>query len=264
MYILDERTYAEEIINANVKPSNVSVMNLVNLLAIYYVNKFDVQSEFIQFIFQRTKDFSVDYYEEYIYASKIKEVCKAIFKNPELHEFKKIPYVPVSREEISVVNNLKTMKEKKVMFTLFAMSRYENCNGWINKKDSSGWSEIFKIANVSGTMEANILVLHHLYKQGLINPAKMIDNLNLQVVMHDCGNDDLSIPDVDDADIAYRIIDFKNLGYQYVVNFVDGYRACEHCGRPFKISAKANMRKYCKYCAKEVDREKARLRKKSR
>lgn len=35
------------------------------------------------------------------------------------------------------------------MFTLFAIARYMNSEGWINKKDSKGLSEVFKLANVT-------------------------------------------------------------------------------------------------------------------
>ncbi len=39
------------------------------------------------------------------------------------------------------------------MFTLYAVARYMDSDGWINKKDLRGLSEIFKLANITLTSD---------------------------------------------------------------------------------------------------------------
>lgn len=68
------------------------------------------------------------------------------------------------------------------MFTLFAIARYMDCNGWINKKDSKGLSEVFKLANVTLSSDKKNELLHDLYSNGYIYFGKKVNNLNIRIV----------------------------------------------------------------------------------
>ena len=67
-------------------------------------------------------------------------------KDKQLRELK---YVPIYQEEIDLINSLPNDRQKKFMFTLYAVARYMDSDGWINKKDLRGLSEIFKLANIT-------------------------------------------------------------------------------------------------------------------
>lgn len=128
------------------------------------------------------------------------------------------------------------------MFTLYAIARYMNCNGWVNKKDFQGITEVFKLANVSLTTEKKNELLYELHKNGYIYFGKEVDNLNIRVDMAD-----------DTDEIVYKIIDFSNLGNQYIGNFKEGYKQCANpgCGRKIKITN--NRKMYCSKCYKELN-----------
>ncbi len=127
------------------------------------------------------------------------------------------------------------------MFTFFAVARYMDCEGWINKKTSKGISEIFKLANVTVTSQKRNELLHELYKNGYISFGKKIDNMNIKVTLDDSG------------EIAYKITNFINIGNQYIGNFKKGYKQCKKCGRIIKITGTNNQ--YCKRCIKEKQLE---------
>ena len=131
------------------------------------------------------------------------------------------------------------------MFTLYAVARYMDSDGWINKKDLRGLSEIFKLANITLTSDKKNEMLHELYKNGYIYFGKQIDNLNIRVNLAESDN------------VAYKIKEFSNLGNQYIGNFKKGYRQCANpsCGKRVKMTAPNRI--YCSKCAEEIDREKA-------
>lgn len=128
------------------------------------------------------------------------------------------------------------------MFTLFAIARYMNSEGWINKKDSKGLSEVFKLANVTLSSDKKKELLHELYSNGYIHFGKKVNNLNIKIDLGDT-----------DDDIAYKVIKFENIGNQYIGNFKKGYKQCANgCGRKIKISKKGRPKLYCPKCAYEI------------
>ena len=140
------------------------------------------------------------------------------------------------------------------MFTLFAIARYMNSEGWINKKDSRGLSEVFKLANVTLSSDKKNELLHELYSNGYIHFGKKVNNLNIKI---DLG-------DIDD-DIAYKVTQFENIGNQYIGNFKKGYKQCSNpgCGRKIRITKTGRPKLYCEKCAKEIDKNKAKERMKT-
>lgn len=70
------------------------------------------------------------------------------------------------------MESLPNDRQKKFMFTLFAIARYMNSEGWINKKDSKGLSEVFKLANVTLSSDKKKELLHELYSNGYIHFGK--------------------------------------------------------------------------------------------
>ncbi len=152
-------------------------------------------------------------YQEYKWIHKIENVCDIFYdsekdksqsKKEEINgkdkQFRELKYVPIYQEEIDLINSLPNDRQKKFMFTLYAVARYMDSDGWINKKDLRGLSEIFKLANITLTSDKKKIMLHELYKNGYIYFGKQIDNLNIRVNLAESDN------------VAYKIKEFSNLG----------------------------------------------------
>jgi hypothetical protein len=191
-------------------------------------------------------EFNLENYQEYKYYDKIVSICKGIIKGTIEKDFKQLEHIPIYENELNVINSLKTDRQKKIMFTFFAIARYMNSDGWINKKTSKRISEVFKLANVSLTTEKRCELLHELYVDGYISFGKKVDNLNIRVQLDDTG------------EVVYKVKDFNNLGNQYIGNFKKGYKQCANpeCGRKIKITSTTGRPKlYCDKCAKEIQFE---------
>jgi hypothetical protein len=215
----------------------------ITLIAKYYFSD-DIDYEKLSDIVKEILlEFNLENYQEYKYHSKIVSICKSIKNGTIEKDFKEREYIPIYENELKIINSLKTDRQKKIMFTFFAVARYMNADGWINKKTSKGISEVFKLANVSLTTEKRCELLHGLYIDGYISFGKKIDNLNIRVQLDNTG------------DIVYKVKDFNNLGNQYIGNFKKGYRQCANpkCGRKIKVSGTND--KYCKKCAREKQLE---------
>lgn len=93
------------------------------------------------------------------------------------------------------------------MFTLYAVARYMDSDGWINKRILE---DCLKFLNWQILLLRRIKkneMLHELYKNGYIYFGKQIDNLNIRVNLAESDN------------VAYKIKEFSNLGNQYIGNF---------------------------------------------
>lgn len=211
----------------------------------YYSNDFDSQrlSEIVKI---KLLEFDLFNYQEYKYHNKIMNICNGLYNGEIAIDFKERDYIPIYENELNLINGLKNDRQKKLMFTFFVVARYMDCDGWINKKNSKGISEVFKLANVTLTSEKRNELLHELYIDGYISFGKKVDNLNIKVNLDDTG------------DIVFKVIDFSNIGNQYIGNFKKGYKQCICCGK--KIKDTINNKKYCVSCATKIDRDKAKER----
>ena len=145
-------------------------------------------------------DFDIDGYQEYRYANKIKKTCLNLYDLDSDKFFRELEYIPIYKKELEIVESLLNDRQKKFMFTLFAVARYMDSDGWINKKDLKGLSEVFKLANVTLSSDKKNELLHELYSNGYIHFGKKVNNLNIKV---DLGN-------MDD-DIVYKVTLFENI-----------------------------------------------------
>ena len=238
MYILNEKEYIRNIIASGVKPDNISNGYLITLIAKYYFDKDKSQDDLIDIVKKKMLDFNIEGYQEYRYANKIKKACIELYDLESDKLFRELEYVPIYEKELKVVESLPNDRQKKFMFTLYAIARYMNCEGWINKKDSKGLSEVFKLANTTLSSDKKNELLHELYSNGYIHFGKKVNNLNIRVELSD--EDDI---------VIYKIKEFENIGNQYIGNFKKGYKQCKCCGKKIKIIGKNTT--YCEKCSKE-------------
>lgn len=246
MYILNEKEYIRNILASGNKPDNISNGYLITLIAKYYFDKSKEPDILIDIVKKKMVQFNIEGYQEYRYANKIKKTCIYLYELESDDLFRELKYIPIYEKELKIVETLPNDRQKKFMFTLFAIARYMDCDGWINKKDSKSLSEVFKLANITLSSEKKNELLYELHSNGYIHFGKKVNNLNIKVDLGDT-----------DDDISYKVTDFNNLGNQYIGNFKKGYKQCTNgCGRKIKIFG-TNSR-YCKYCAREKELEKYR------
>lgn len=247
MYILNEKEYIREILASGTKPDHISNGYLITLITKYYFDKDKDLNVLIDIVKQKMIDFNIEGYQEYRYANKIKKTCIELYESESTNLFRELEYVPIYEKELKVVESLPNDRQKKFMFTLFAIARYMDCGGWINKKDSKGLSEVFKLANVTLSSDKKNELLHDLYSNGYIHFGKKVNNLNIRIDLGDT-----------DDDIAYKVTLFENIGNQYIGNFKKGYKQCQNpgCGRKIRIKSKNDYStKYCSTCAKEIHKK---------
>jgi len=218
---------------------------LITLIAKYYFDKNKEANELINTVKEKMLEFNLDGYQEYKYYKKIKKSCTALYELETENLFRELEYIPIYEEELSLIETLPNDRQKKFMFTLFAIARYMNCDGWINKKNLKGLSEVFKLANVTLPSDKKNELLHELYINGYISFGKKIDNLNIRVPLSSPGT------------IAYKLTSFENIGNQYIGNFKKGYKQCKCCGK--KIKDTGNKKMYCTQCAEENEKNRKRI-----
>ena len=219
------------------KPDDLSMVYFITLIAKYYLPLLTDNKSLSDIVKKELLEFDLDNYQEYKYHNKIMKVCASLFDGSIDKNFREQEYIPIYENELKLIESLPNDRQKKLMFTFFALARYMNCDGWINKKTSKGISEVFKLANVTLTSDKRNELLHELYVNGYISLGKKVDNLNIKVQLDDSG------------DIVYKVKDFNNLGNQYIGNFKKGYKQCKCCGK--KIKDTGNKKMYCEKCANQ-------------
>ncbi len=151
-------------------------------------------------------------------------------------------------------NELKTIEEihdkvlERLTFTLLCLAKFRNFrnpknNNWVSYSNG----EIYSMACINSSAFEKNIKFNKLKEFGLIKYAKTIDNLNIQVLYID-----------DDSEKKLFISDFRKLGYEWRLYKGEKYIRCTDCG--ILVKNTNGKRKYCKECAKNVDKENARKR----
>lgn len=244
MYILNEKEYIRDILEARTKPDGLPMGYFITLLAKYYYSGGLSAEQLSDLIKEKLLLFDLDNYQEYKFHHKICSICESLYDDSLDRTLQEREYIPIYEHELDLIHTLSNDRQKKLLFTFYAVARYMDCDGWINKKTSKDISEVFTLANVKLTSDKRNALLHELYTGGYIAFGKKVNNLNIRVHLDDTGA------------IAYKISLFSNIGNQYIGNFKEGYKQCANplCCRAFKPTG-ANS-KYCKYCAREKQLEK--------
>ena len=155
-----------------------------------------------------------------------------------------IDKICVTKSEIEKIESLNGKQLRRLAFTLLCLAKYwleinPNCDGWVNNKDN----EIMAMANINTSIKRQGLMYWTLRECGLIQFSKKVDNTSVRVCF------------IDNTDeVLYEVIDFRNLGYQYLKLNGEPYFECQNCGITSKYNnpVRSRMQKYCKSCASEV------------
>lgn len=151
--------------------------------------------------------------------------------------------ITVTKSEIETIDRLDSKQIKRLAFTLLCLSKYWDLvspdnDHWVNNKDN----EIMSMANINTSLKRQGSMYWQLRELGLIQFSKKVDNTNVRVLFAQNDN------------VATKITDFRNLGYQYLKLKGEPYFECENCGITVKIKepGKGRKQKYCKNCAVEI------------
>lgn len=152
--------------------------------------------------------------------------------------------INVTKNEMKTIKALPGKQIRRLAFTLLCLAKFfDGANGgdhWVNCEDS----EIMRLANISTSIRRQSSMYHQLWKLGLIQFSKKVDNTNVRVLFIDEAEDD----------VVLNVTDFRNLGYQLLMYDGEPFFKCERCGITTKIRnpSVGRKQKYCPSCATEM------------
>ncbi len=121
----------------------------ITLITKYYFSDELDTEQLSNIVKEKILTFDLENYQEYKYHNKIVSTCKGLFNNSIDRTFKEREYIPIYENELNFISSLPNDKQKKLMFTFFAVARYMDCDGWINKKTSKDISEVLLLLPIS-------------------------------------------------------------------------------------------------------------------
>ena len=145
--------------------------------------------------------------------------------------------IPVTSNELDVVNVLPSIKERRLAFTMIVIAKYYNAihtenNSWVNLDPK----HVFNIACVNVTKPEQAKMYAKLTQTGIITYSHKTGSVNARVLCVDSGGDP----------VLY-VTDLRRVGNDYMMYCGKHYSVCLRCGITFRQS-KQNNRKYCKDC----------------
>lgn len=113
-----------------------SIGFIIKLLAKYYINndienKIDLDSDkIIDSIMNRMNEFNIDVnrYQPSDYYNYTKNMVNNIIKNKD-YKFRIMENIPLYKSEYDTIMSCNSKVEKKILFTMYIIARYMECNG---------------------------------------------------------------------------------------------------------------------------------------
>jgi hypothetical protein len=151
--------------------------------------------------------------------------------------------IKISKPEMSRIECVERIQAKRLAFTLLCIAKYNdiarpNNNHWVNTPSS----EIMRMANINTSVVRQDAMIKSLRDGGLIGFSNTYEKPNIQVLF------------IQDGEIALRVRDMRNLGYQYFKYYGRPYIECANCGITVKDPnpMSESKKKYCSSCAVEL------------
>lgn len=153
--------------------------------------------------------------------------------------------IPITKSEMKAISELTGVTRQRLMFTLLCIAKYGNAvnpnnNSWVSRD----MREVVAMANINASIKYRALLFNDLWQKEYISYSKVVDNINVNVL----------IIDNDSEDILLRIDDFRNLGNQYMQYIGEKYMSCHHCG--LVVRRTSPNQKYCKACSVDINIQK--------
>ena len=234
--VLNENEWAENAINTKVLGSEPFVT--LCRVARYYIDKNyekkNLRSALNSFLLQCDPTASLVQW-----SNTIETAIKKAQKTPALE----IECIDITKSEIDKINELRGTQLRRLAFTLLCLAKYWNAkspsrDGWVSNDDP----EIMKLANINTSIKRRCELIRTLMENEYVSLSKKVDNTNIKVNF------------IEDGEVALKIYDFRNLGYQYLKYLGEPMYECVNCGLVTKINNpnKGRPPKYCNDCAVEI------------
>ena len=239
MIVVNENEYAQ--IRIKNKDVGENVYTTLSILAKYYysqgMKRKAVCIELQNFLEVAYPKYSINksYWTEVIEKTANKNAKEKLFESDG---------VWITESEWEKIQALGNKILGKLAFTLLCIAKINNQrrasnNNWVN----TDIKEIYKLANISCSVDLRAKRIGTLIHSGLAEFAKRVDNLNLKVLFVD-----------DESGKKFLVNDFRDLGNEYLYRIGENYIRCAECGKLIKNN-KNGTKKYCNSCASYVPQE---------
>lgn len=233
MIVVNENEYAQ--IRIKNKDVGENVYTTLSILAKYYysqgMKRKAVCIELQNFLEVAYPKYSINksYWTEVIEKTANKNAKEKLFESDG---------VWITESEWEKIQALGNKILGKLAFTLLCIAKINNQrrssnNNWVN----TDIKEIYKLANISCSVDLRAKRIGVLIHSGLAEFAKRVDNLNLKVLFVD-----------DESGKKFLVNDFRDLGNEYLYRIGENYIRCAECGKLIKNNKYGN-KKYCPTCA---------------
>jgi len=239
MIVINENEYAQQ----RIKNRNIgdNVYQTLTILSKYYYSQgmkrkavcMELQN-FLEIAYPKYS-FNKAYWTEVIERTATKNSNEKLFESDG---------VWITEPEWKAINDLNNKILGKLAFTLLCIAKINNQrkssnNNWVNTEIK----EIFKLANISCSIDLRAKRLGIIIHSGLAEFAKRIDNLNLKVLFVN-----------EEGKKKFLVNDFRDLGNEYLYRLGENYIRCAECGKLVKNNKYGN-KKYCSTCASYIPQD---------
>lgn len=227
--ILNERKQAEELLQTGFIGNKPSAA--VKLLVRYYYHLHGMRQKKILSVIDT---FMTVHYSDWNLDEWIDTITRYV-NTAKKYPLLELDQITVSSTEMDVVKSVQNEQCEKLLFASICVAKYYHAinelnDGWINIK----LSQLFKIANQSGSKRDKLHRVYDLRILGMVSLAVRGDSTNFHVDI------------IDNSDDAYKIYHMTDLGNEYMALTGRGFY-CEKCGR-YEKQNKNGTKKYCKKC----------------
>lgn len=228
--IMNERKEAEKIIESG--DINFDTGAKLSLLARYYAS-IDKKPKEIKTLLQEIMVKKYNNYHPDDWELALQKYVNKAKKYPIVE----IDEIPITKNEMRTISQINNKKLEKLAFVLLVLAKFcnmrnENNNNWVMVDEYS----VFLRARITGNTIAQYSCFYKLAKMDLITYSKKVDNINVRVGFID-----------NDSEIALKVTDLRELGYQYLMYKGEKFIKCAECG--IVTRATIHNKKYCKNCA---------------
>jgi DNA-directed RNA polymerase subunit RPC12/RpoP len=247
-FLLNEKIYIENLLNSynkkDIEDKGFSRTDIITMLSIYYKEKFSTIEELYNQINSDMLKFQFDdYYSEKFYKIIMSKCKYSLQKDLKLKE---LDYIPIYESEINRIKECQNDNDKKLLFTIYVLAKYNDFNGWTNGKIKL--NDYSRLANVRCSNQDRNLLFYNLTQEKFIQQSYKISKFIYHVDLNENSNEK----------IVLKVTSIKNLGNQLMSYLKDGYKQCTNCGKLIKI--KSNRQIYCDDCYKKINESDAKNR----
>lgn len=230
--ILNEKEYVNNILrNKNIEPSKAYVF--LSIYSRYLYHEKNIRKTRIIKELNNIMQMYYPHYNSLDWSATLEKYANKAGRYP-LCECEGIW---VTENELKTIEEIHNKVLERLSFSLLCLAKFKNFrnpnnNNWVNYSNG----EIYSMACINTTAFDKDLKFNSLKELGLIEYAKKVDNLNIQVLFID-----------DNSKNALFVSDFRKLGYEWRLYKGEKYIRCADCN--ILVKNTNGKRRYCKDCA---------------